>query len=98
MSMTKKQARAYIDDVNNWKTIIVFLPIRLSTLSFRGRHWVKIELRKFSQFRNKFGMNEELYWFEVGKWEYDPNKKAAEDQTSLGTLTDQVWELDKDEA
>ena len=43
-------------------------------------------------------MNEELYWFEVGKWEYDPNKKAAEDQTSLGTLTDQVWELDKDEA
>lgn len=97
MSMTKKQARAYVEDENNWKTVFCKKPFRSLIFTFRGHSYLKAQTWHFSEVRNSFSDLNPHYWMTNGIWETRMLDLIGE-QLSNAKLADIVWELDKDEA
>lgn len=96
MSMTKKQAKAFVEDENNWKVEFCKKPFRSLILSFRGHSYLKVQTWHFSEVRSSFSVLDPHYWMTNGIWEI--NREQMEligEQLSITRLADLIWELDR---
>lgn len=99
MSMTKKQARAFVEDENNWKTVFCKRPFRSLIFIFRGHAYLKVQTWHFSEVRNSFSDLDPHYRMANGIWETNRGQmELIGEGLSNAKLADIVWELDKDEA
>lgn len=96
MSMTKKQAKAFVEDDNNWAGAVFGELVRVSVLSFRDRHWMKLEVPALEWedvYRNV--PNPRKYWRLDRIYEFNFKHNTAGPDISITQLGNTIWELDR---
>ena len=97
MSMTKKQAREYIDDENNWHLYHIRKPFRVLRLDFRGHSWLKSEVRVYSEVRERMESMPEEFWLKQAVYKFDPVRSCVTDVgIGVTALAEAIWELDRE--
>lgn len=96
MSMTKKQARAYVEDENNWSATFNCKPLRVCLLSFRGKNFFRFETWHYSNVRSEFMNLDDHYWMTEKIQEINLNKmELIGERLSKSRLADLIWEMDR---
>ena len=98
--MTKKEAREYAENPENWISFDSCLMCDVLELAYMDKHWVKFvstHVRFPFQWEIKNGAPEHVYErHEVGVYEYDELHNAIRDRTTVPQIADEIWRLSKE--
>ena len=96
MAMTKKQAKAYVKDENNWNATFDCKPLRVYLLTFKGRNFFRFDTWQYSEIRSEFMNLDDHYWMTEKIQEINLNKmELIGERLSESRLADLIWEMDR---
>ena len=99
MAKTKKQAREFVEDNSNWQTVEKTMLHRTLFLDYKGHRWMKFDawhVRESFRWEIEHGAPEEFYeWQEIGVYEFNSEKDAITERTTIPRIADKVWELSR---
>ena len=96
MSMTKKQAKEFVDNDASWESTVFWDLVRVGFLKFKGHTWMRVEvlvLQMIDVYRG--AKSPRKYWRTDLIYEWDTEANAAGITVSRTQLAQQIWELDR---
>ena len=98
MTMTRKQVKEFIEDINNWRIIPGNQYVQIALLDFKDLHIAQImyrhDLNHWKSVTSRDDYTPNISWQTMSFWYYDPESETMQNSTSQTEVMNKLYERD----